>query len=456
MVDFYEKKLKLRFRHFDYPHDLFWASNTQYSIVVHDRNAISEETLHLYPKTSISFLTPEDATPEGQPVRLWWNNSGTEKQIASRSAYLEVDPDGNGFFVQRTFLDRLQGPRALLASTRGFLRHFTSSALAYLRILGREQVETIFDRSNYRMNRVGLLSRDLRDFSHIVASREGLYAINRNTHRKIMRGQFFGITVSGSDILCFQANGSIGSTENRGRIIKLRVENSRIVGSSVCIRGLDDGCHQIDVLGNRLIIVDCYNAAILETDSNISKISKTHFPLGQLERDVAKSKIHMNSFYAVSDDEYWLLLHNKGNRSVVVRLNTLFEEVGRFTLDACWAHNIVTTNDDNRYAVADSHGSRLIGANGTICRTNGMLTRGISLSESECVIGESEFATQFFRRFVPGRVYFYEPATWKRREVLELPAAPTDIRRIDGEDYGLSNFNLRKGKTQFKSAKQLR
>jgi hypothetical protein len=41
---------------------------------------------------------------------------------------------------------------------------------------------------------------------------------------------------------------------------------------------------------------------------------------------------------------------------------------------------------------------------------------------------------------VPGAIHFYDRATWTRQASLRLPAAPTDVRRIDGQDFSLSNY----------------
>jgi CRP-like cAMP-binding protein len=69
-----------------------------------------------------------------------------------------------------------------------------------------------------------------------------------------------------------------------------------------------------------------------------------------------------------------------------------------------------------------------------------MRPRGISLDENSCVVGDSLFCPRPFRRYVPGCVHFFDRWIWKRYATLTLPAAPTEIRRIDGKDLSISNY----------------
>jgi hypothetical protein len=49
------------------------------------------------------------------------------------------------------------------------------------------------------------------------------------------------------------------------------------------------------------------------------------------------------------------------------------------------------------------------------------------------------FTARAFRQFVPGGVHFFDTRTWVRTHTVTLPAAPTEVRRMDGRDASLSN-----------------
>jgi len=149
----------------------------------------------------------------------------------------------------------------------------------------------------------------------------------------------------------------------------------------------------------------------------------------------------MNSVARHPNGSIWVLLHNNNlKHSEVLVLGDGYEVVRRFPVDAGAAHNIVFTRDDAEYLIADSRAGRVITARGPIVDDENMtMPRGISLDEQTCVVGDVYFAPRRFRRHVPGRVHFFDRRTWARTHLLSLPAAPTEIRRIDGRDASLSN-----------------
>jgi hypothetical protein len=68
-----------------------------------------------------------------------------------------------------------------------------------------------------------------------------------------------------------------------------------------------------------------------------------------------------------------------------------------------------------------------------------MMLRGLSVNGQELVIGDCYYAMRFGRRYVSGHVYFYDRQL-RLQATLVVPAAPTEIRRIDALDYSLSNY----------------
>ena len=109
-------------------------------------------------------------------------------------------------------------------------------------------------------------------------------------------------------------------------------------------------------------MADCHNGRILKTKPGSQAFEAFH-PLGQLTREEAWTEYHMNSMAAHPNGTLWVLLHNSLKKpSEIVVVNSEFEIVRRFELSAGAAHNIVFTNDELEYLVADSYGGRILSA----------------------------------------------------------------------------------------------
>jgi hypothetical protein len=101
--------------------------------------------------------------------------------------------------------------------------------------------------------------------------------------------------------------------------------------------------------------MDCYNGLILQIRPGSNEAPKAHYPLGEIRRVTTRKEYQMNSVAGHPDCTVWVLLH-KGGRTcseVLVR-DEQFKIVWRFYVDAGAAHNIVFTNDESEYLIADS------------------------------------------------------------------------------------------------------
>ena len=451
LAAFYEDLLKVKFLRTAYPFPRYVTYLGRFALIIGDAVGGDSDSESEPGKITLALLTTAAAqVPSAarsyfvQPSQL---HAG---MVPGRYAPRLRDPDGN-YLALASSMENLsrQGPpvpswRELADSIRAF-------GLNRLRTYGmraRKRRDLWRDRYEYSRGHVAIQSRALDGYTHLVASREGLFAINTTAWKQLVRGRFFGVTVRDANIYCFQGCGTsdAGPTYDgpaRGRLIRLGTRNNRICDAAVLIEGLDDGCHQIDFVGDDLLIVDCYNGRILKTNLE-SGAYEACYPLGRMSRAVARDEYHMNSIAAHPDGSLWLLLHNSNRkRSEIAVLNSSFELIRRFELNAGCAHNIVFTNDALQYLIADSAGGRILSASGPVVEGNMMMTRGLALDETTAAIGESFFSTRPFRRYVPGRVHFHDRRTWKHMATVELPAAPTEIRRIDGKDFSLSNYALR-------------
>jgi hypothetical protein len=149
----------------------------------------------------------------------------------------------------------------------------------------------------------------------------------------------------------------------------------------------------------------------------------------------------MNSIRARGDDIYLLLSHGvkeEGMRSEVLRTDKDFQVKERFYLPGKGCHDLLLLEDGSLLS-CDSAGGSIIDRQGVVTWVGEMLTRGLSVGEEEVVVGDSFFAVRVRRRYAPGNIYFYNRA-YELQSKLSLPAAPTEIRRIDGHDLAISNY----------------
>src|SRR6185369_14547895 len=78
---------------------------------------------------------------------------------------------------------------ALLAS----IQDFAVTWLVQRRSSLRGSAAAAIDRLEYALDRVTVLATDLSGYSHVVASSDGLFAVNDRDYQKIVRGSFFGL-----------------------------------------------------------------------------------------------------------------------------------------------------------------------------------------------------------------------------------------------------------------------
>jgi hypothetical protein len=437
LVAFYERLLSVTFVATSYPWRRYVADIGQFALIISDARAVGPMATSDHGRVTLTMLSPPDPGVVGReyflvPMRPLGG------RFPARHATRLRDPDGNYVALVPTVANATgNAPRAA-----SWHRALLTRAAAPLGRLGQEGGRRLRHHL-HEVTRHGLrVTRpDARGYTHVIASRAGLFVASRSSWKRVLSGRFFGATVKDGAIYCFQARSRSGRTDT-GRILRLQLEDGRITGSRVVATGFDDECHQIDFIGETLHVVDCANARILQVQPGRGEWT-AHYPLGRLDRQTAMSECHMNSLAGRPDGTMWLLLHNMAKRhSEVLVLDRAFSIVRRFSVDAGSAHNIVFTDDDADYLIADSYGGRLISARGVVIDdTDGLaVVRGISLGHDVCVVGESFFVTREARQTVGGRIHAYDRRTWARLWTLTLPAAPTEIRRLDGCDLSISNY----------------
>ncbi len=294
-------------------------------------------------------------------------------------------------------------------------------------------------RSAYERGSVRFRPVPLSGFDHVVASRQGLFAVCETGHALIAHGQFFGLTVGNGAIYAFEACDAVWSPTFRGRLVRLDIGAGRIARAEVVADTLDNGCHQIDFIDDCLCVVDTYNQRIVRFSPDFAE-RQTLRPLPAAKlNDWPGGYAHVNSLLQVGDN-ILLVLHNgaehTGRPSAIAVLDRAWRLSDIWILPGSGCHNVVVLEDGSLLCCGSQNGE-LITRERAVGYVGPMMTRGLSVDAHGIVVGASHFAAREERFFTTGSVFFLD-RQFRLRARLELPGAPTEVRRLDGNDYSLS------------------
>ena len=314
----------------------------------------------------------------------------------------------------------------------------------------------------YRTGTIRLVDPDLATCSHLIATRHGLFATDRKTARRIAHGLFYGLTVRDDLIFAFEAGDRPHNPSCHGRIVRFRRDGDRIVAADIVATGLDNGCHQIDIIDDRLCVVDTYNQRILRyaLEGGGPEILYPIGGAGECGRrydDWAQGYVHMNSIVA-QGDAILLLLHNGADKtdrpSEIVRLDRAWRPIDRIPLDGLGCHSLAVLDggaglDGGAILTCGSFGGELISTDGLKIPVCDMMTRGLSVDGRDVgaegggiAVGGSAFADRASRDGEQGRVFFLD-GRYRALGSVAVPAPVMEIRRIDGRDRSLSSYLAR-------------
>lgn len=273
---------------------------------------------------------------------------------------------------------------------------------------------------------------------YIVASREGLYIVNHQEWRRVADGYFFGITVRGSEIFCFKTTSRKprDTKPNTGQIVRYRrMPDSTLAGPEILVDGLDYNCHQVDFFDGSFYVVDTRGQRLVEFDERwrVAAIHQILPPAAEDSNDYA----HINSFVGYGDAIY-VMLHNfkRGLPSEIIEFDREFHRRRVIVLPSSACHDVVRL-ENGQILFCDSHEGRLACDDGSSYPIDELLTRGLAVGKDEIAVGSSLYGKRLARDLLPGFVTFLD-RSYRRIARLRLPAAPTQIRRLDGADLSLS------------------
>ena len=299
---------------------------------------------------------------------------------------------------------------------------------------------------DYELDRVRVANRDLAGFTHIVTTRKGLFAVRQGEWKLLAYGQFYGIALRQHGVYVFQACNATYDPTARGRLVHFEREGDRLTSVRVIAKGLDNGVHQMDFVDGSLCVVDTYNQQVLRFHPD-GEVLEPRFPLAKLaERWSGKQQgyVHANSLLAVGN-KILLLLHNQwrhtGECSEVLLCDLAWQPLERWTVPARSGHDLALL-EEGTLLLCDSESGDLIGTDDFRVHVSPYLTRGLAVGEDSIVVGASRLANRETRERVTGTITFLN-RSYVIESVLELPAAPMDIKRLDGRDGSSSEYLAR-------------
>lgn len=294
-------------------------------------------------------------------------------------------------------------------------------------------------REAYAAGQFRLVEPDLRGFTHLVASRQGLFAVRRGEAKLVAHGIFFGLATTPDAVFVFDSGDLARNHSQLGRIVRLDLARGQISGWTIVAQGLSGGCHQLDLVQGRLCIADTYNQC-LRWFATGGTGQGEYRPLPPAPaHDWQAGYVHVNSLLAARDS-LLLVLHNGGTAtgkpSELAVLDHDWQLRERIELPGMGCHNLALRPDGTLLTCASLTGE-VAELGGSRVKVSDRMTRGLSLGHDGLVVGASEFSNRLQRHEARGSVTFLDP-DMEILETLDLPGAPTEIRRIDGQDFGQS------------------
>jgi hypothetical protein len=282
----------------------------------------------------------------------------------------------------------------------------------------------------YRDRIVRLVDGNLLGAECLVASRQGLFAVNRTSFRPICYGIFFGLTVHDGVVYAFEACDRPRAPSQMGRIVRFDLKPDALNNARPLCEGLDNGCHQLAVIHGQLVLVDTSAQALRIFDLDGRWLDSIQ-PLAAAKNEEAPLHVHMNSICAVGG-EVQVLLHNgplcPAQTSEVLVLDRQWQVRDRYALDGYHCHDILPL-EDGRILYCGSKDGELLGSDGLKLKLSDRMTRGLARTPTGLIVGTGDFMQRAVRLDAMGSIVFLDSSLNRECEVA-LPAAPTCIASL--------------------------
>jgi hypothetical protein len=294
--------------------------------------------------------------------------------------------------------------------------------------LPRGAIRAALARDRYARGEVRIADPDVSEYSWLVATHRGLFAVSDSKAKTVMHGWFFGICRDGDTFYLFENCGA-RDPEPLDRIVRFRLADGHLLAPSVIAAGLHNNCHQIRMIDGLLCLMDTANQAILRFDAGGAPLDvQRPFPTA----DPASSRgdyLHINSIARIGQ-RIAIMLHNGKARpekqSELAWLDRDWKLRAREPLPGHSCHDIVE-DESGRIWHSASMSGEVIGSDGTRIKVSDeLMTRGIAIGAQSVIVGVSTFGPRHVRETLNGGVVILD-RNFRRRSEIRLPAGPTDV-----------------------------
>jgi hypothetical protein len=236
----------------------------------------------------------------------------------------------------------------------------------------------------------------------LFSARRGLYLVENARVRRLLRGRYFGLTRREERWFVFQCVHPLF-----GQLLSFELSNGRLRDLHVEILHLSPGVHQVDFLGDALLVTDTETNCLrlFERHRSAWRLGRTVYPRGRLHAGSKSSNyLHLNS--VIADGTSVLALchnhtHRTGRPSEILLLDAELACTSSRAIDASCAHNIAAF--DGSIAFCDSMRGDIVLGDRRIAL--GPFTRGLAVGREQVVVGGSEFASRVMRADTAGFLY---------------------------------------------------
>jgi hypothetical protein len=283
-------------------------------------------------------------------------------------------------------------------------------------------------REAYARSLVRVADPDLTGYSWLVASPQGVFAVDLDGAKRVLHGWHFGIHRHGDALYLFENCGMRDANLALGRVIRLRLDGARLTDPEVLVTGLPKNCHQLAIIDGLLCVVDTTNQAIRRfTPDGAAVDVRRPFPAAE-PNDTTGAYLHINSLAPVGE-RIALMLHNgpasPTRPSELAWLDRDWKVLARQPVPGHSCHDIVADERGTLWHT-DSMAGDVIGSDGTRVKvTDELMTRAIAFAEDKVLVGMSTFGPRQTRHRLRGAVMIFDRA-WRRLAQIELGGAPTD------------------------------
>lgn len=306
------------------------------------------------------------------------------------------------------------------------------AAVFYARAEARQADEVLFDLQEVLYEMEGSLPKELAPA--LIATGTGLYQMSHQNVAQLLHGCFFGITRYQDNWLVFQKTGEWG------RILKFNLTGDRLQNLEVLIDDLAGTIHQMDVIDQRLFVIDPRSNRILIFDLR-GRLQDEMYPVGKLsEGKTSPNYAHLNSVYAHGDNIF-VVAHNYTQKSgrpseLLIFDRRCLQLVERIENIGACAHNTIVLNGAR--LSCDSLSGRLRYGERVLLET-GYFTRGLAMNDHHLLMGGSMYGERAQRIGKDGFIYVLKRSFEKLCVVKLNGCGPIFDLRFMGLDYGLSH-----------------